>query len=256
MKINHLSKAVVYVCCLSFMLIGCSGNNIPADPSLKKMIVSIDFQEPYENTLIQFESRVQDAFQAARCSIQFDYRKYWHSTIPSETIDVQNNWRFLWEFGDSLRHNPDTLALHLFYIQGIKNYPNQAHTTYLGLTIIDAMYSGVQGHENGGGPRSLSFVIMEPIVSALSASPYHLERDTIKIFRQTTIHELGHQRANLFDETDTSNHCAMYQGLYFERYLDANQQERYRIGGGEDWTYYFCDNCLQNVLSDSLRYNR
>lgn len=95
----------------------------------------------------------------------------------------------------SRKHRDDTTNynMHLLGVQAAKNHP-----TILGVS------------EGGGGPFSWSFVFVQTIKDHPNVN------DEDNMIERVTIHELGHQRANLTEadehpELHSSSDCVMYR---------------------------------------------
>ena len=240
-----LTKRIPVLLFILLFIAGCSQNNSNTDDiTFRRMSVSIDYQGAYVNSYNR--SKVFYAFEAAGCSLFPFFARIPEDTIPTGPININNDWREFRDWAnDNMHHNlpGDTMYVHIIYIFGIQNYPTGTGP-YLGITYYDYGNSGI-GHEYGGGPNSISAVFVATIDSFLVSDGFTSGSDDIrKVIDQVTIHELGHQWANL-SHCDTLHDCAM-SAMIWQR---INTQGVWELVDSR-WLTGFCDTCNQKIKND------
>jgi hypothetical protein len=237
-----LRKRIPVLLFILLFIAGCSQNNSNTDDiTFRHMDVSIDYQGAYINSYNR--NKVFYAFEAAGCSLFPFYAAIPEDTISTDTVDINYNWDNLRYWANENMHNTDTMYVHLIYIKCIKNPPPPSGY-YSGITFYD-LGATPTGHEWGGGPNSISLVLVASIDSFLRTKPPLISK-LKEIVDVTTIHELGHQWANLA-HCDTLHDCAMLQGIW----MHYNAYEMKWYLDEHNWLNGFCDTCNQKIKNDN-----
>lgn len=203
-----------YTVLLPLVLAGCGGGTVESDGDYEivtTMHIEYDHQQSFD-VFFRLEGMedLMNAFANAGSGVDlWDDGEF----IPDEEIDYTLS--NLEEYSETYRDDSTNYSMHLLGVQAARNHP-----TVLGTS------------EEGGGPGSWSFVFVQTI-------EYHPNVDDVdNMIERVTIHELGHQRANLTEanehpELHNSSDCVMYNTAV----ADTHPQ--------------FCNNCQQAISAVS-----